>query len=652
LSVRLNDQPIFALDDPAPVPFGTIALVAPGTTAWDCDFVDVEITKVAGAVNSNRLTTLDELLTAELNTLLPPAPGVSPNEVNFLQLDPLSAPNAVFPRLWRNWPRPGDSLDRKDSYINLMPQWLTNAPLVKVSPHAKGIFFADEVTAVRLLGGWAGAPFYKNRNQADVAGINANGEIFYRWEYIDRRLGGLVENGIRPVIVFDNVMFAFTSTPILENYGQTVGPDDYVQYAGVIREICRYLVNRFGMSEVSQWRFRIGTEPNWSRYVPEEEFAVYYDYVSAAIRDEIPLVKVGPGNLVIPYPYKWNPDGPYIRFVQFVDSFFEHCATGINHATGQTGSPVDFISASFYFTPRVSSDPARRFGLNPENVRYAGLLLRKIRDSHPCFAGVPLELQEFGISRNLLNSTSASSESTEPGIFGGALTLHTYASALESGIIKLNDWGSYRFLDQLRDSEHPKDYTKPDKVYTKPILAAQSWLNGVLDNAVGGDFYPLQYMSRPGSLNPDTALKGFAVVHPAGGKVYIAVSAWNYDRFLQEPISINIQFPFSKAPFINPTNYTVKQVYLDPQSSVYDVIHADLAAQGHLARDPDYIYPLGDMATSSGLDYLDVNYAKYQALQVAAFTPAPYTGTINDANGWMRIPFSMNTPSVLILIIE
>ena len=85
-------------------------------------------------------------------------------------------------------------------------------------------------------------------------------------------------------------------------------------------------------AEVETWYWQVWNEPNigYWRGTPQE-FHKLHDYAIDAVRRALPTAKVG------------GPDtaGSGGRFTR---EFFEHCLRGTNHATGEIGTPLDFVS--------------------------------------------------------------------------------------------------------------------------------------------------------------------------------------------------------------------------------------------------------------------------------------------------------------------
>ena len=117
----------------------------------------------------------------------------------------------------------------------------------------------DTLSTVRLLGGWKG----RSDGWPDIAYLDAEGRLAFRWDALFDRLDGLVNNSIAPLVVLDNVDYAFVANKSSQGvYGQNMAPDNSSFYAnGFLRPMMRQLAARYG-DRVKTWSFRVGTEPN------------------------------------------------------------------------------------------------------------------------------------------------------------------------------------------------------------------------------------------------------------------------------------------------------------------------------------------------------------------------------------------------------
>jgi xylan 1,4-beta-xylosidase len=110
-------------------------------------------------------------------------------------------------------------------------------------------------------------------------------------------------------------------------------PRDYDRWRELARAVVSHCVERYGEEPVAGWYWDFWNEPDLRYYWAGSagEFMKAYDYAAAGIRDALPSAKVGGCGPA-------NPSHPIFR------QFLEHCTTGRNHCTGETGAPLDFIT--------------------------------------------------------------------------------------------------------------------------------------------------------------------------------------------------------------------------------------------------------------------------------------------------------------------
>ena len=159
---------------------------------------------------------------------------------------------------------------------------------------------------------------------------------------------GVLELGAKPMLKLGSVPLKYSQKALTDTtFGVNVyPPDDYDVYYNYIAAIARALVEEFGREEVLSWRFGVMTEyenADWfmaNSGDPDEtavEFCKLYDYTVAALVDEIGEdIFVGAHSMTVTEGL-W--DEGY---------FIEHCANGTNYKTGEKGSKLCYLSASFY----------------------------------------------------------------------------------------------------------------------------------------------------------------------------------------------------------------------------------------------------------------------------------------------------------------
>jgi xylan 1,4-beta-xylosidase len=170
----------------------------------------------------------------------------------------------------------------------------------------------------------------------------ADGSPIYDWTITDRIFDAMQSAHVLPLVEVGFMPEALSTHP--EPYrhtfpdgeiftGWSYPPKDYAKWSALVTAWVRHLHQRY---DVSGWLWEVWNEPDipyW--HGTPEEYDKLYDVTVAAIRKELPQAKVGG-------PESTGPAND--RAAAFLQRFLEHCAHGINAATGETGAPLDFIS--------------------------------------------------------------------------------------------------------------------------------------------------------------------------------------------------------------------------------------------------------------------------------------------------------------------
>lgn len=191
---------------------------------------------------------------------------------------------------------------------------------------------------------------------------------------------GVVELGGKPLLKLGSVPLKYSEKAATDaGFGMNrYPPDDYDVYYDYIKAIAEELVKEFGKKEVLTWRFGVMTEyENYDWFVgsdsEDEEFLAkesseayckLYDYTAQALVDVLGEdVFVGAHSMTV-------TEGVWDEAI-----FIEHCAKGTNYKTGKTGSPLKYLSASFYdSTPGEYTDGYTL----PETISY----IRNVAESN------------------------------------------------------------------------------------------------------------------------------------------------------------------------------------------------------------------------------------------------------------------------------
>ena len=221
--------------------------------------------------------------------------------------------------------------------------------------------------------------YTQNPGQAAQA---ARGQSPYNFSYVDQIYDGLLANHVRPFIELSFMPKKMASDPAALHafwYKQNVSPPkDYAVWDAMIGAFTQHLVDRYGLDEVSQWRFEVWNEPNLDFWVGKPAQATYfelYDHTALAIKKISNRIRVG---------------GPSTAQAAWVAAFLEHCKQ--NHV------PVDFVTTHVY-----ANDTAKDvFGTNEEipRDRMVCRAVRKVHDEIAAspFPNTPLIFSEYNAS--------------------------------------------------------------------------------------------------------------------------------------------------------------------------------------------------------------------------------------------------------------
>lgn len=182
---------------------------------------------------------------------------------------------------------------------------------------------------------------------------DAAGNPVYDYEIVDLIIDTYRARGVRPYLQLGFMPEALSSQPDPYKHtwrpgmpyndvytGWAYPPKDYEKWGEVVYQWARHCAQRYGMEEVEQWWWQTWNEPNIGYWQgTPEEFRKLHDYAIAAVRRAIPKARVGGPDVA-------GDGGDFAR------AFYEHCLRGRNHATGETGTPLDFVSFHAKGSPR------------------------------------------------------------------------------------------------------------------------------------------------------------------------------------------------------------------------------------------------------------------------------------------------------------
>jgi xylan 1,4-beta-xylosidase len=122
--------------------------------------------------------------------------------------------------------------------------------------------------------------------------------------------------------------------------GWAYPPKSYEKWSELVYQWAKHCRERYGDDEVATWYWETWNEANipyWQG--TPEEFRKLHDFAIAGVRRAIPNARVGG-------PDAAGSGGDFTR------DFLEHCLRGKNFATGEIGTPLDFVAFHAKGAPR------------------------------------------------------------------------------------------------------------------------------------------------------------------------------------------------------------------------------------------------------------------------------------------------------------
>lgn len=187
-----------------------------------------------------------------------------------------------------------------------------------------------------------------------------NDRPVYDWTIVDRIFDTYIERGMKPLVEVGFMPEALSTNP--EPYrhywtpdqpygnvytGWSYPPRDYEKWAELVYRWAQHSAERYGREEAASWYWEVWNEPDIQYWQgTAEEYHKLYDYTADAIKRALPEARVGG-------PHSTGPSG---RSAAFLRDFLEHVVRGTNYATGETGSPIDYIGFHAKGRPRVVDD--------------------------------------------------------------------------------------------------------------------------------------------------------------------------------------------------------------------------------------------------------------------------------------------------------
>lgn len=178
---------------------------------------------------------------------------------------------------------------------------------------------------------------------------DASGNPVYNWRITDSIFDTYIKRGMKPVAEIGFMPEALSVKP--EPYehhwtpaadykevftGWAYPPEDYKKWGELVYHWVKHCVERYGKKEVESWWWEVWNEPDIGYWQgTREEYFKLYDFAAGAVKRACLNARIGGPTTTSPRSENANA---------FLTAFLKHCADGINYATGQRGSPLDYVS--------------------------------------------------------------------------------------------------------------------------------------------------------------------------------------------------------------------------------------------------------------------------------------------------------------------
>ena len=490
---------------------------------------------------------------------------------------------------------------------------------------------ANTQSLVRFLGGLPNRSFPPGDDPSagDVVYRTANGSLAMRWPLVFRRLDPFVNNSIAPIIVLDNVPFAFAAPGAAMRptgfYGNNKAPQNTTEYGDFIRALLAGIVQRYGDAANSFW-FRVGTEPDtqpghWND--TNARFVAMYAAVAEAVAEVVPGAKIGPGNFAA--------DGPSRA------ESWSRVVVPIVQGIVASEARISYLAMSSYGRAVFCREwSTRRLGLGVDrNCEYSQQFsaetaqrLASLRALLPAGTqGLPLQVMEYGDQQNRLGNVDS-----QPGAWGGAWTLMSSVQFALQGIERAFHWGfGDRYFANGR-SICPKPLTRCG------LYGGNIWVAAAAGRLFGGDNATvLEAENRTNGTSArapndgGVTASGIGGWDADGGELRLLITIFDPRKDHHTPAKVSVSFDQPSAWSSQPPRLMRRAMLLNETTSVYDAIRRNASAAGTLRNSSDpNVYALKKMLTASGLAATKSAGERWLAMQNATFSPSPWTNTTED----------------------
>jgi xylan 1,4-beta-xylosidase len=221
----------------------------------------------------------------------------------------------------------------------------------------------------------------------NVVSSDVNGNIQYDFSKVNRTFREYVKRGMKPIVEFDFYPDGFSEKSSQnrndEGFESHSGPPaSWEDWKKLLDNFMQNLVDEFGTEELKTWYFEVWNEPDGWKKEDIPDFYRMYDVFAHTVKSVHPDFKVG---------------GPACYNLWFMKEFLDHVVYGTNYVTGQTGSPIDFISHHIYGLSGSWLTPAPEIWPVVSKFTSEMLWWQRLLKKYPELPDVEIHLNEWGV---------------------------------------------------------------------------------------------------------------------------------------------------------------------------------------------------------------------------------------------------------------
>lgn len=205
-------------------------------------------------------------------------------------------------------------------------------------------------------------------------GVTAAGPVT-SFVYLDQIYDRLLALGVKPFVELSFMPTALASSrnAIFWYRGNASPPSNPADWSRLLEALTRHLIQRYGIAEVSQWRFECWNEPNLSFWAgTQAAYFELYRLTATTLKRVDARLQVG---------------GPATAEMMWIPEFLAYCRS--------RGAPIDFVSTHVY-----ADDPQENLFGRANRYPFEEVIPRAVAQANEQiraagFAGTPLVVSEW-----------------------------------------------------------------------------------------------------------------------------------------------------------------------------------------------------------------------------------------------------------------